>query len=155
MLWSHALPAAAVGGALGFLGMFIPFGALGPAYALGGALAILMYRTRTHMLPSPKAAAKIGAASGGFAFLIFAIIFLATYVYDPETLRKMFTQAITQWSARGYDPQGVQQATDMLNSPGGLGTLTTYLLVACLLIFLVGFSVGGALCAAYLRRRGR
>ena len=151
--WSHALPAAAVGGVLGFLAMFIPFGALGPAYAIGGALAILMYRTRTHVLPSPKAGARIGAASGGFAFLIFAIIFLATYVYDPETLRKMFTQAITQWSARGYDPQGVQQVTEMLNSPGGLGTLTTYLLVACLVIFLVGFSAGGALCAAYLRRR--
>lgn len=144
-----------MGGVLGFLGMFIPFGAVGPAYAIGGALAILMYRTRTHLLPTPRAGAKIGAASGGFAFLIFAIMFLATYVYHPETVQNMFTQAITQWSARGYDPQGMQQATDLLNTPGGLGTLTTYLLVACLVIFLVGFSVGGALCAAYLRRRGR
>lgn len=152
VFWTRAVPAAAVGGMIGLLGTFIPFGALGPAYALGGAVAVFMYRARTHIVPSPRAGAKIGAASGAVAFLIFAVIVLATYFRDPDPLRKVFAQVIAQLSARGSDPQVIQQLNDLLNAPGGLGSLTLYLLVVLLVIFLIGFSIGGALCAAYLRR---
>jgi hypothetical protein len=153
ILWNQALPAAAVGGAVGFLSMFVPFGALGPAYLLGGALAVLIYRWRAHILPAPGGGAKIGAASGAFGSLIIAIIFVGAYVYNPEELRKVFMQAVTQLSARGYDAQHIQQATDMLNSSSGLASFTVFLLVTFFIIFVAGASIGGALCVAYLRRR--
>jgi len=150
--WPHALPAAALGGVTAIVALMIPMAAWGPAYVVGGAIAVLLYRRRVRVPLASGAGAKIGAASGGFSFLILAIMMLAMYVYHPDDLRKGITDSLAQLSAKGYDAQGAQQAIDILNNPGGLGYFLVAGMTMLLVIFLAASSIGGALCAAYLRK---
>jgi hypothetical protein len=138
---------------IGFLSMFIPFLAFGPSYAIGGAAAVFIYWTRSRRWVIPAAGAKIGAASGAFVFLIFAVVITSAYFYHPEGLRQVFSDSMSQLSARGYESQGAQQLIEMLNTSQGLGTLVAYLLAVLMILCVAGSLIGGALCAAYLRRR--
>jgi hypothetical protein len=150
--WPQALPAAALGGVTAIVALMIPLAAWGPAYLAGGAIAVLLYRRRVRVPLATGAGAKIGAASGAFSFLILSIMMLAMYVYHPDELRKGITDSLGQLSARGYDAQGTQQAIDILNNPGGLGFFLVAGMIMLLVVFLAASSIGGALCAAYLRR---
>lgn len=152
--WHQALPAAAFGGLASIAGMFVPLGALGPAYALGGAVAVYVYRLRVRNTRlSSTNGAKIGAASGGFGFSILAIILMGAYVYHEDGLRKVFGDWIDMAVTRGSDPQVALQVHELLKTHEGLGALVAFLLSLFLLIFIVASSVGGALCASWLRRR--
>jgi hypothetical protein len=152
--WSHALPGAALGGAFSLLAAVIPFAIFGPAFMAGGALSVILYRR--HMkdrLPTPGAGAQIGAASGGFGFLFFAIPAVATLVYRPDELRQGMLDNITQLVGRGYDPQKIQQVQQLLKSPEGLTFFVAFGLFVLFLVFVAGSSIGGALYAAWLRKR--
>lgn len=154
VLWHQALPSAVMGGLLSIAALFVPLAALGPAYALGGAAAVFMYRLRvrsTHL--STASGAKIGAASGGFGFSIVAIIIIGTYVYHADDLRRLLGDLINQAAAHGSDPQAVQQALELLRTQEGLGAFVAFLLAILLFMFVLASSVGGALCASWLRRR--
>jgi len=150
--WPQALPAAALGGVTAIVALMIPLAAWGPAYAVGGAIAVLLYRRRIHTQLTAGAGAKIGAASGGFSFLILCVMMLAMYVYHPDELQKGIADALAQLSAKGYDPQGAQQAIEVLKNPGGLGFFLVAGMTMLLAVFVAASSIGGALCAAYLRK---
>ena len=63
--WAHALPGAALAGAFSLLAAVVPYAAYGPAFMLGGALAVIFYRRRVKdRVPTPPEGARIGAASG-------------------------------------------------------------------------------------------
>ncbi len=152
--WQRALPAAALGGVISIVALALPLAVWGPAYAIGGAAAVFVYRLRTrHAHMTPLAGAKIGAASGGFGFSILAIITIATYVYHSDELRKAMADAVHQMTARGSDPQSAQQALEFLKTQEGLGFFVAFGLAMLLLIFVISSSIGGALCASWLRRR--
>lgn len=152
--WSQALPGAALGGAFSLLASVIPFAIFGPAFMAGGALAVIFYRRhRKDRLPTPGAGAQIGAASGGFGFLFFAIPAVATLVYRPDELRQGMLDNISQLVGRGYDPQKVQQVQQLLKSPEGLTFFVAFGLFVLFLVFVAGSSIGGALYAAWLRKR--
>ena len=154
VLWHQALPSAVMGGLLSVAALFVPLAALGPAYALGGAAAVFIYRLRARSATvSTASGAKIGAASGGFGFAVVAIITIGTYVYHADDLRKLFSDLINQAAAHGSDPQAVQQALELLRTQEGLGAFVTFLLSVLLFMFVLASSVGGALCASWLRRR--
>ena len=148
--WAHALPGAALGGALSILGLVIPFAAFGPAFMLGGALAVLLYRRHLRGgLPSPGVGARVGAASGGFGFLFLIIPIIATLVYRPDELRHAM---LTQLPGRGYDPQKVQQAQELLKTHEGLVAVVVLVMFVMLLVIVAGGCIGGALYAAWLRK---
>ena len=152
--WSHALPGAAFGGAFSLLAAVIPYAIFGPAFMAGGAVAVILYRRHVKdRLPTPGTGAQIGAASGGFGFLFFAILAIATLVYRPEELRHGMLDSISQLVGRGYDPQRVQQVQELLKSPEGLIFFVAFGLFVMLLMFVAGSSIGGALYAAWLRKR--
>jgi hypothetical protein len=152
--WHQALPAAAIGGVISIVALIAPFAVWGPAYALGGAAAVFIYSVRTrNARVTPSAGAKIGAASAGFGFSILAIVAVGTYVYHADDLRKTMTDAITQMTAHGSDPQAAQQALELLKTQEGLGLFVAFGLSMLLLVFVIASSVGGALCASWLRRR--
>jgi hypothetical protein len=152
--WSHALPGAALGGAFSLLAAVIPFARFGPAFLAGGALSVILYRRHVKGgLPTPGAGAQIGAASGGFSFLFFAIPALATLVYRPDELRQWALDSISQQATRGYDPQKIQQAQELLKSPEGLTFFLAFVLFVLFLVFVAGSSIGGALYAAWIRKR--
>jgi hypothetical protein len=151
--WSHALPGAAMGGAFSLLAAVIPFAIFGPAFMAGGALSVILYRR--HMkdrLPTPGAGAQIGAASGGFGFLFFAILAVARLVYRPDELRQGMLDNISQLVGRGYDPQKIQQVQQLLKSPEGLTFFVAFGLFVMFLVFVAGSSIGGALYAAWVRK---
>ena len=155
VLWHQALPAAAMGGVISIVTvLLLPIMGWGPAYVLGGAVAVFIYRLRArNVVLTPGAGAKVGAASAGFGFGIMAIILVGTYVYHPDDLRKLMTDTITQMTARGADPQAAQQMMELLKTPEGLGLFVAFSLSMLFLVFVIASSVGGALCASWLRRR--
>jgi hypothetical protein len=152
--WSQALPGAALAGAFSLLAAIIPFAVFGPAFMAGGALSVILYRRHVKdRLPSPGDGAQIGAASGGFGFLFFAIFVVATLVYRPDELRQPMLDRIAQAVARGYDPQKIEQMQQTLKTPEGLTFAVGFGLFMLFLIFVAGSSIGGALYAAWLRKR--
>jgi hypothetical protein len=158
IVWAHALPRAAGAGVLCFLaiGPMAVLGplAVGPVLMLGGAIAVMLYRRRLgNTLPTAGAGARIGAASGGFAFLFLGTITVATLVYRPNEIRQALLDSLSQMATRGYDPQKAQQLRDLLNTSQGLMSLTIAGLLLVLLIFVAGAGIGGALYAAWVRRR--
>jgi hypothetical protein len=153
--WGRALPAAALGGVCSLLAMRIPYGMFGPAFLLGGAVAVLFYSRRRERLPTAIAGAQIGAVSGGLIWLFFSIIMVATLVYWPEQLRKQMLESIGQMAGRGYDPQRIQQIQELLKTPTGLTSFVVFGVVLLFVLFVAGSSIGGAFCAAWLAKRGR
>jgi hypothetical protein len=153
--WHQALPAALAGGVVSIATLFVlPLTVWGPAYAIGGAAAVFVYHLRARSAQlTPTTGAKIGAASAGFGFLIIAIITVATYVYHSDDLRKAMSDAINQMTARGSDAQTAQQALELLKTQEGLGFFVAFGLSMLLILFVIASSVGGALCASWLRRR--
>jgi hypothetical protein len=165
--WSQALPCAALGGAFSLLLLF-PAAALsvgsaggsfvmsGLAFLLGGAWAArLYYRKARPVSTTPGVGAKIGAASGAFGFLFFAVIIVATAVYRADEIRKTVTDYAHQLTSQGGDPDKVKQMLDTLNAPGGLGVMVAFALCALLVIFVAGSSIGGAWYGAWMRKRMR
>jgi hypothetical protein len=85
--------------------------------------------------------------------LITAALFLAIYTFQPDALHKALNQVISQMADRGYDPQAIQSATEILNKPDGLASFAIFLVATMAVFFVLGCSLGGALCGMYLRRR--
>lgn len=121
---------------------------------MGGALSVMLYsRRERNRLLATAAGARIGAASGGFGFLFPAILVIATLVYRPGELRQVMLDQISRAAVRGYDLQNIEQMKQVLQTPQGLTFFIVLGLFALLLIFVVGSSIGGALYAAWLRKR--
>ena len=135
------------------LAMRIPYAMFGPAFLLGGAIAVLFYSRRRDRLPTPAAGAQIGAVSGFLIWLFFSIIMVGTLVYWPDQLRKQMLESIGQMAGRGYDPQRVQQVQDLLKTQTGLTSFVVLGVVLLFLLFVAGSTIGGAFCAAWLGRR--
>jgi len=154
--WSRALPGAALGGVFSLLAMVIPFGVFGPAFILGGGLAVMLYRrTSGGVVPTPGAGARIGAASGGFGFLYLAVLAIAMAVYRTVEVRDAMLESVSQMTARGYDPQKVAQVEQLVKTPDGMTLFLAFGLFMMLLIMVAGSSIGGAFYAAWSRRRSR
>jgi hypothetical protein len=152
--WSKALPGAAMAGVFSLLAMRIPYAVLGPAFLIGGVLAVMLYRRRLGgMVPARGTAAKIGAASGGFGFLFFAVMRIAWLVYRPTEVRQEVFDSLSLMLRRGSDPHNVAQAQDLIKTPDGLAFFFGFGLLVMLVVMVAGSSIGGALYAAWVRRR--
>ena len=153
--WARALPAAVLGGICSVLAMRIPYAIFGPAFLLGGAIAVLFYCRRSERQPTPMAGAQIGAVSGGLVWLFFSIIMVGTLVYWPDMLRKQMLDSMAQMVGHGYDAQRAQQIEDLLKTHTGLTAFVVFGVVLLFVVFVAGSSIGGAFCAAWLAKRSR
>lgn len=152
--WSRALPGAALGGVFSLPAMVIPFAMLGPAFMLGGGLAVMLYRRASGgVVPTPRAGARIGAASGGFAFLYVAVLTVACAVYRTAETRDFLLGGVAQLASWGYPPESIAQTKQMVMTPDGLVAAVCSILFTMLLIMVAGSSIGGAFYAAWSRRR--
>jgi hypothetical protein len=141
-------------GVFSLLAMVIPYAIFGPAFIMGGALAVLLYRRNLGgMAPAPGVGARIGAASGGFGFLFFTVMAIATLVYRPTEVRQEMLDNLSQMVGRGYDPQKIAQVQDLIKTPDGLAFFFGFGLLVMLVVMVAGSSIGGALYAAWVRRR--
>jgi hypothetical protein len=121
---------------------------------MGGALAVMLYRRNLGgRAPAPGVGAKVGAASGGFGFLFSGVMGIATLVYRPAEVRQGMLDNLSQMVGRGYDPQKVAQVQDLIKTPDGLAFFVGFGLFVMLVVMVAGGSIGGALYAAWFRRR--
>ncbi|HET7185382.1 MAG TPA: zinc ribbon domain-containing protein [Terriglobales bacterium] len=153
--WSQAVPSAAAAGLFLAVSAVIP--TLGFLFWLvaGGTLGVLIYRRRaSHPALTAGLGARIGAVTGLFGFVIFAVIvgleLLATR--GSGHFRELLQQVVQQAAARNGDPRA-QQAIQTLMTPAGLALLFTVVLVFLLVAFLALSSIGGAL-GAWLLGKG-
>ncbi|MBZ5572995.1 MAG: zinc ribbon domain-containing protein [Acidobacteriia bacterium] len=155
--WSQALPSAALAGLFAAFLMFIPLGAFGLGMIAAGVLAVLFYqRHNPANILTPGMGARLGAVSGVLGFGIFAV-FIAVAIlvfHGGGELRAAMLQTIEQSATRTSDPQA-QRLFDYLKSPDGLVVMVLFWLVVVFVLFLILSSLGGALGAALLRRKGR
>ena len=164
--WSDALPCAALGGVFSLF-LVIPLALLrvgssaaplvfGAAFIVGGAWSVRIYCRRVKGAPiRPVAGAQIGAASGGFGFLFFAVLTVATVIYQGDEMRTPMADAFDQVTKRGADHEVARRILEFLKTPEGLASFVAFGLFVVLLIFVIGASIGGAWYSAWLRKQSR
>lgn len=147
-----------MGGLVGTLGMALPLRGLGlGVLAGGGFLSVFMYmRRQVNTSITPGVGAKVGAASGGIGFGIFAILTVLGMLLSDlgSVLRDQALAAIDQTVARSPGAL-TQEMVQRMKSPEGVAVLIAIGLVVTLIIFLVGSSLGGAIAAKALGRSKR
>jgi hypothetical protein len=148
--WSQALPITAFAGLLEAFFSFFGVGML-----VGGFLAVALYlRRRAGGRMTAGMGARLGLASGGLGFLIFAIFRGAGILifHTGPRLRAEMLQALEQAAARNPDPQA-QAVFQYFKTPDGLTVMLTLALIFTLLAFLLLSTLGGVLGAVSLRKR--
>jgi hypothetical protein len=135
----------------------IPLAAYGPAFLAGGALSVVFYRRRVKEAQvTPAIGARLGAAGGGFGFLLLAMRAILVLFYQPDELRKAVaarvSQLVAQLAARGYSAEDAPKFLEFLKTPEGF---VMFSLLVALVISVVGSSIGGAWYSAWLRKRAR
>jgi hypothetical protein len=141
-----------MGGFLALFLSFVPPFFFGPAYLAAGAFAVFLYRRRTFTELNRRSGARLGAASGGFAFLFLSVVIIATVFYAPDKIREAMAN---QLKAGHYDPEAVRTLTNFVSTNAGLASCVIFTLVIILLISTIGASIGGAWYSAWLQKRNR
>lgn len=153
--WSQAWPATALAGLIAAVLMITPFAGLGLGMLIGGSLSVVIYRRR---VPSarltPGMGARLGMVAGVLGSACLAIILaVRTLVFHGwQSVREDLIAGVEQAAARNPDPQ-TRQVVEFLTSPQGIVLLLTMALITTVVAFVIFSGLGGALCAALLRRR--
>lgn len=127
----------------------------------GGALSVLLYQRKVPgLLVTPGMGLRLGAATGAFAYLLYALFFTVLGMLKSNEFRQMMQESIERAAARNSDTQSqqiAQQLIDWLGTPQGAATFIVFMLAFLAIVF-VGFTAaGGALGASVFgqRRQGR
>jgi hypothetical protein len=134
-----------------FLGMPAGLGMLA-----AGFLSVVLYRRRcptTHL--TAGMGARLGALTGGLGFAaLAAILALWTTFRSGKQIHDALLNYIQQYAARSSDPH-MPQVLELFNTPAGFTFIMILTLIMTLLAFLIFSSLGGALGAFLLHRKGR
>ena len=152
------LPAALIAGVtMGILSM-LPVVSAGCCLwmILGGILAVNLYQKRAPGLVTGGMGARLGALSGLFGFVVYAIGFVGeVFLFGKAAnIREQMMKALQDAAAKNSDPNA-QDIARRMATPEGI----TMIIVIGLLAFLVGFlvfsSIGGTIGAAIFGKRGQ
>jgi hypothetical protein len=153
--WQDAMPGAMAAGVVIALVLVLPFAAYVLWPLAAGALAVLFYcRRRPGAQLSTAAGARVGAVTGLFAFIIFAVLMgvqLAS-MSGSGKLRDQMMQVMQQSAARNPSPEA-QQMIQKLSTPEGIAAMLVVVFIMFLVIFVGLSSIGGAIGARLLKRR--
>ena len=153
--WSQAVPAAALAGFFLAIAWVIPFLGFLLWLVVGGVVGIAMYRRRAPQATlTPGLGARLGAVTGLFGFVVFAMLFGLELLVSRGSgrFRQMLQQIVEQAASRNADPRA-QQAIQQMMTPAGLALLVTLVLVLFLAAFIALSSIGGALGAWLLGKK--
>jgi hypothetical protein len=153
--WSQALPATALAGLITALLMMTPLAYFGFGMLIGGSLSVVFYRRRVPVANvTPGMGARLGMVSGILGGGIFAALLSVgtTLFHAWDSVRAKLIEVVEQTAARNTDPQ-TQQALEFFKSPDGIVLLLTTALIGALIAFVIFSGLGGALGAAFLRRK--
>jgi len=137
----------------------VPFISVGCClWVLGaGALSVSLYQKRLPgALITPGMGMKLGALTGVFAFVVYAIVSTISFVTLRSTgnFRKVMQEQMQRQMASNPDPKVqamMEQMLDWISSPQGAATLIVLVLLMMAVMFLVFSAAGGALGASMFR----
>jgi len=153
--WAQALPSSGIAllAAVFLILVGMPAG-LGMLAA--GFLSVVLYRRRcpvTHV--TAGMGARLGALTGVLGFgAAAAILALWTAFRSGREIHDAFLNYIQQYAARSSDPH-MQQVLELFNTPEGFTFIMVLSLIMTLIAFLIFSSLGGAIAAFLLHRKGR
>ena len=122
---------------------------------LGGFLSVLLYRRRSWSAdPSRSAGFRLGALSGLFGFLIFAVLagVQVLLLHGGNEVRDAMVEAVRRQQARNPDPQA-RQMLDYFLTPHGLMIMLIIGLILMGILFVLLSGIGGSISATLLRRK--
>lgn len=146
--WSQAVPAAAMAGIVLALAWVIPPVGFVLWVVAAGLVGVAFYRRRVPAdTLTPRQGARVGAVSGLFGFVVFALLMAVELLArGGGRFRELLQQVMQQAASRNPDPRA-QQAMQQLMTPAGMAFLVTFVMVLFLVVFLVFSAAGGALGA--------
>jgi MFS family permease len=150
----NVLRAAIAAGVIAGLLSMLPLGFI-LGSPLGGFLSVLLYRRRSWSAdPSRSAGFRLGALSGLFGFLIFAVLasMQVLLLHGGNEVREAMIEAVRRQQARNPDPQA-RQMLDYFLTPHGLMTMVIVGLILMGILFVLLSGVGGSFSATLLRRK--
>lgn len=150
--WPDALRAALLCGFLEAL-----FSLFGLGIIAGGALSVALYRRRQSQVPiSLSMGARLGAISGGMAWLFLTVItsvgILAFRTGDQ--IRQLIFDSMEQAAARNPTPQA-QELLQYMKSQDGFAVMLALILIMTLVFFVVLSTLGGMLGSTLFSKRTR
>ncbi len=155
--WPHALRAAILAGVLAVILMIVLRQAFALAMVACGFFSVYFYRRKnpfSHL--TAGIGALLGTLSGAVGGLLFAVpCVLAIFIFRAGgDGRAAMVAAVQQQVAHSADPRA-QELLVYVKTPEGFTLGMTTFIVAMVIFFLVLSSLGGAIAAAWLRRRQR
>ncbi len=111
----------------------------------GGWFAVFLYARRAEHLPlTAGLGARIGAVTGLVAFAINIVLMGVALMIERAKFLEGIKKSITTAAAQNPNPQ-TQQVVEKLMTPEGIAVLLTVSAVFAFFMFLILFSVGGAI----------
>jgi hypothetical protein len=149
--WSDAWRAALLCGLLEAL-----FSLFGLGVVAGGALCVALYRRRRpEMAVTVSMGARLGAISGGFAWLFLAITSIGVLTFRTgDQIRQLIYDAMQQAAARNPTPQA-QELLQYVKSQEGFAVILALALIMSLVFFVVLSSLGGMLGSTLFNKKMR
>jgi hypothetical protein len=160
ILWSSALPKTAVSG-FATVAFFILVVTLTQVpvlsllvLPLGGALSVILYSRGNHKgRITAGQGARLGAVTGFFAFIVYALVVTAEMSSKRAEVLAMLRKTLEETAARNPNPEA-QAMVQQLMTPAGLATMLVLAAIVFFFTFLVLSSLGGSVGAALVQSRG-
>jgi len=149
------LRAALIAGVTGAVLSALPFG-LVLAMPAAGFLSVVLYRRQTAgEEPGSRFGFRLGALSGLFAFILFALLAVLDDLFAHKNMfRDAMIDAIHRQQARAPDAQ-TRQMLDYLLTPQGLMIMMVAGFICLCAAFVLLAALGGSLAPSLLKRKPR
>ncbi len=153
--WSHILPSTGIA-LLAAIGIIVISKSTGLGMFAGGFLSVVLYRRRRFAGQlTVGMGARLGALTGVLGFGVVAItLALWTAFRSGKEIHDAFLTYMRQNAGQASDPR-VQQVLELFKTPEGFTFIMIFSLILTLVAFLIFSSLGGALGAFLLYRKGR
>lgn len=118
----------------------------------GGFLSVFLYRRRTGQKLNVRSGVRMGWLTGIFAFVIGTVFYTLAIIsisMRAGGLPAFYRQSLSNF---GMPSDSVQQALELLQTPGGIATFIVSMLVLLFVVFTLFPVLGGALGARMLSK---
>lgn len=153
--WPQALPSTGIA-LLAAIVIIVISESTGLGMFAGGFLSVVLYRRRRFAGQlTVGMGARLGALTGVLGFGVVAVtLALWTTFRSSKAIHDALLNYIQQYAAHSADPR-MPQVLELFNTPAGFTFIMILTLIMTLAAFLVFSSLGGALGAFLLYRKGR
>jgi hypothetical protein len=152
--WPQALPSAGLSLLAAIFLLFLGMPA-GLGMFAAGFLCVVLYRRRcpaTHL--TAGMGARLGALTGALGFgVLAAMLALWTAFRSGKEIHDGLLNYIQQYASHSSDPH-MQQVLELFNTPEGFTFIMILTLIMTLVAFTIFSSLGGAIGAFLLHRKG-